>query len=263
MQFTLQSLMLSFVVVAAAMGVCGPWGIGLGPYCLLLAACVRRARTSSKAAVIGLSVLLVMGAVFSLGVVAYFRYASEMERREKCVRNLRAITLASLTRENEGRRVLVIDRGATSAGCQVTVLNDVSAETRENSVIIFLPSQSQETELEPIPLKRVLDELELGERSKLIAAEAVHGGPWYRPESKIDVSLPNGDVRWLYGSYVRGHLDALLASVSRPINFDEADAFPARINWPWVVSLAILIASVAVLILRRIPSPEPARNPAL
>jgi hypothetical protein len=165
MQFSLQSLMLSFVVVAAAMGVCGPWGIGVGPYCLLLAACIRRARTSSKAAVIGLSALLVMGAVFSLGVVAYFRYACEMERREKCARNLRAISLESLTLEHEGRRAIVISRDSKSAVCRVTVLNDIPTENRGTSVIVFLPLQSMETEPERIPLNRVFDELELGERS--------------------------------------------------------------------------------------------------
>jgi hypothetical protein len=261
MQFSLQSLMLSFVVVAAAIGVCGPWGIALAAYLLLFAACVRRVLARSVPAVIVLTILFIVGLVVLLSIVVSF--AREMDRREKCARNLRAISLESLTLEHEGRRAIVIPRDAKSAGCPVTVLNDVPAERRENSVIVFLPLKSQETEPERIPLQRVFEELELGSRSKLFEAQTVAKGPWYHSEGHVEVRLPDGNVRWLYGDYVRRHLDALLASASQPIELDQAGAFPARINGPWVASLVILIISFAVLILRPIPSAQPAKTPAL
>jgi hypothetical protein len=74
------------------------------------------------------------------------------------------------------------------------------------------------------------------------------------------VLLPDGDVKWLYCSYIRGHLDALLASGHRQVDFEQADAYPARINWTWVASLVVLIASVAVFILRPIPGPQAREN---
>jgi hypothetical protein len=252
MQFSLQSLMLSFVVVAAAIGVCGPWGIALAVYLLALAASIRRARTS-KAAVIGFGLLLILGGILSLGIIAYIRYAREMDRREKCAMNLRAIGLSLQNYESAGCRAIVITADAKSAGCQIARINDVPLETRQKSVAIFLSSDGLDAGVERLPLDRVYEELELGERSKLFETQSVDAGPWYLREGTVAVRPPDGITRSFYCEYLRHNLDTLLASDRRMIKFAKEVAFPRRINWAWLAALAILIVSEAVLLFRRMP----------
>jgi hypothetical protein len=91
MQFTLQTLMLSFVVVAAAVGLCGPWGMLLAAAVLVCAGYIRMAKDRDKAWKI---VIIILSSCL-IGMLLYAMQSPRINSfRLHCINNQHQITLA-------------------------------------------------------------------------------------------------------------------------------------------------------------------------
>jgi hypothetical protein len=89
MQFTLQSLMISFIAVASAIGAFGPWGIAVALGCIFAAACIRMAKIMETA---GLGV----GLVLLIALLLYLAFKPNLSKSEidPCLLNLKQIASA-------------------------------------------------------------------------------------------------------------------------------------------------------------------------
>lgn len=89
MQFTLQSLMISFIAVAAAIGAFGPWGIAVALACIFLAACIQKTRLMGSAG-------LAVGLVFLVALVLFLALKPRIAATgvEGCLNNLKQIAAA-------------------------------------------------------------------------------------------------------------------------------------------------------------------------
>jgi prepilin-type processing-associated H-X9-DG protein len=93
MQFSLQSLLLSFVVVCSAMGAFGPGGIFVAIIMLAIAAYIRTAPSMWKAAMYVMLWLCVLLFLLALLLPA-MSCAREAARRGACANNLKQLVLA-------------------------------------------------------------------------------------------------------------------------------------------------------------------------
>jgi prepilin-type processing-associated H-X9-DG protein len=89
MQFTLQSLMIAFIVVASAIGVFGPWGIAVALACILAAACIQKSKSTDKAG-------LAAGLILVVALILYFAIRPHTAKPEtdQCLNNLKQIASA-------------------------------------------------------------------------------------------------------------------------------------------------------------------------
>lgn len=89
MQFTLQSLMISFIVVASAIGAFGPWGIAVALACLITSACVRKAKIKESAG-------LAAGLILLIALLLYLGLKPKLSKLEvdPCLLNLKQIASA-------------------------------------------------------------------------------------------------------------------------------------------------------------------------
>jgi hypothetical protein len=99
MQFSLQTLMLSFVVVAAAVGLCGPWGVLLAAVILACAGYIRMAKSRPGA---WLKVVFFWGFCSCAGILSPLFIESRVSpQRACCSNNQSEIALALLGYENK------------------------------------------------------------------------------------------------------------------------------------------------------------------
>jgi hypothetical protein len=93
MQFSLQTLMLAFVVVAAAVGLCGLWGILFAAVLLAAAGYIRMARDRGKAwQIVAMASLIVLSVG---GFVIGFTYRTDTYyNRDQCINRERQIVQA-------------------------------------------------------------------------------------------------------------------------------------------------------------------------
>ena len=77
MQFSLQTLMLSFVVVAASVSLCGPWGMLLAAVALAIAGYVRMAKDRGKAWQLIILFILIPGMIVLLLLPRLFSAANQ------------------------------------------------------------------------------------------------------------------------------------------------------------------------------------------
>jgi hypothetical protein len=89
MQFTLQSLMISFIAVASAIGAFGPWGIAVAFGCIFAAASIRMTKITETA---GLGV----GLILLIALLSYLAFKPNLSKSEidPCLLNLKQIALA-------------------------------------------------------------------------------------------------------------------------------------------------------------------------
>jgi hypothetical protein len=89
MQFTLQSLMISFIVVASAIGAFGPWGIAVALGCIFAAACIRMAKIMETAG-------LAVGLILLVALLLYLGLKPKLAKSEidPCLLNLKQIASA-------------------------------------------------------------------------------------------------------------------------------------------------------------------------
>jgi hypothetical protein len=89
MQFTLQSLMISFIVVASAIGAFGPWGIAVALGCIFTAACIRMAKIMETAG-------LAVGLILLIALLLYLGLKPKLSKPEidPCLLNLKQIASA-------------------------------------------------------------------------------------------------------------------------------------------------------------------------
>jgi hypothetical protein len=100
MQFTLQSLMISFVVVASALAAFGPGGLVAAAFVLAAAAYIRSAKSMIKAT----TIILIITLVFFALIFPIWQSARESGRQAQCINNLHQISLALLRYESENGR---------------------------------------------------------------------------------------------------------------------------------------------------------------
>jgi hypothetical protein len=99
-QFSLQTLLLCFVVVAAAVGLCGAWGILLAAAVLTVAAYIRMVEDRAKAWQIVI-ILLVLSSCLIGMLLPAVQVTCENTPGAQCRNNQRQITLALLGYEQE------------------------------------------------------------------------------------------------------------------------------------------------------------------
>ena len=89
MQFTLQSLMISFIAVASAIGAFGPWGIAVALACLIVSACIRKAKIMESAG-------LAAGLILLIALLLFFALKPKLSKLEidPCLLNLKQIASA-------------------------------------------------------------------------------------------------------------------------------------------------------------------------
>jgi len=91
MQFTLQTLMISFVVVWCSLALCGPWGIVLAAVLLGIAAYIRSSKSVLRAAMIVCVILFVLAGI---GLLMPIQAGRVPDHRAACRNNLRQLVLA-------------------------------------------------------------------------------------------------------------------------------------------------------------------------
>jgi Protein of unknown function (DUF1559) len=98
MQFTLRSLLISFVVLASAIGAFGTWGIAVAAACLLAVACLQKARSMETAS-------LVVGLILFIALIVYLAAAPKLQEKyrniDACKNNLKQIAQAVLKYESD------------------------------------------------------------------------------------------------------------------------------------------------------------------
>jgi len=99
MQFTLQSLMILFVVVASAIAAFGPGGLFAAGFVLMVSAYIRNAKSMINATFITFSIitLVLFASLFHSALYS----ARGTPQRVECINNLRQISLALLHYESE------------------------------------------------------------------------------------------------------------------------------------------------------------------
>jgi hypothetical protein len=99
MQFTLQSLMILFVVVASAITAFGPGGLFAAGFVLIVSAYIRNAKSMLNATFITLSIITFV--LFALLFYSALYSARESERRSQCINNVYQLSLALHQYESE------------------------------------------------------------------------------------------------------------------------------------------------------------------
>jgi hypothetical protein len=100
-QFSLQTLLLCFVAVAAAVGLCGAWGILLAAVVLVAAGYIRMAGNRAKAWEIVIILLVLLSPCLIGFLLPAVRTARESPPSTQCWNIQRQITLALLNYESE------------------------------------------------------------------------------------------------------------------------------------------------------------------
>jgi hypothetical protein len=242
MQYSLQSLMISFIVVAAAVAAFGLWGIAVAGYLVLCAAIIRRTQSKQRARWLAFG-MFIMGIILSLLAITTYEHNRRLEWNAMIAEH--QATLAKYG----AQRLVLVRPDSKSQGCKIVTLTRPQQKPDEQSIFIYLSADFAETEGGVLPLERIHEELSLGEKSKLFLWCPPGSCPWILSEKHLDVIHANRECL-VAPAYLRKKIDTLIAAGATSIDVTEAGAYPERINWPWIGSVVVLILSESLLIFR-------------